>query len=214
MSMKHCTGNFQRLVAVVGIAFLLGGCVPALEEVKSAKDLQPNEVLLVGKVELVPRLQKFEQQNLKGIGTGKFKGHFGLIFAAQKPTYKKGSESGTTYKQMDNYALVEPGKTFYVRYPKGKPVYYLGGLIYLSSDGGSLDSLKLPGGLSYVPGKSARAIYLGTIRYYRDDYNAITKVRLINQVNEAVRDLRKETGGNIPVQVVKPHKFRMRALDF
>ena len=214
MSMFIYIKNVQRLAAIVGIGMLLGGCVPALEEVKSAKDLQPNEVLLVGKVELVPRLEKSEQQNLKGIGTGKFKDHFGLIFAAQKPTYKKGSESGTTYKQMDNYALVEPGKTFFVRYPKGKPVYYLGGVIYLSSDGGSLDYLKLPGGISYAPGKSARAIYLGTIRYYRDDYNAITKVGLVNQFNEAVRDLRKETGGNIPVQVVKPHKFRMRALDF
>jgi len=193
---------------------LVGGCVPALEEVKSAKDLQPNEVLLVGKVELVPKLEKVEQQNLKGIGTGKFKGHFGLIFAAQKPTYKKGSESGTTYKQMDNYALVEPGKTFFVRYPKGKPVYYLGGVIYLSLNGGSFDSLKLPGGISYTPGKNARAIYLGTIRYYRDDYNAITKVRLVDQFSDAVRDLRKETGGNIPVQAVKPREFKMRALDF
>lgn len=206
--------NVRRLLAIAGIGILLGGCVPALEEVKSAKDLQPNEVLLVGKVELIPKLEKFEQQNLKGIGTGKFKGHFGLIFAAQKPTYKKGSESGTTYKQMDNYALVEPGKTFFVRYPKGKPVYFLGGVIYLSSDGGALESIKLPGGISYVPGKNARAIYLGTIRYSRDDYNAIKKVRLVNQLNEAVRDLRKETGSNIPIQVVKPRKFRMRALDF
>ena len=206
--------KIQRLLAVAGIGLLLGGCVPALEEVKSAKDLQPNEVLLVGKVELVPKLEKVEQQNLKGIGTGKFKGHFGLIFASQKPTYKKGSESGTTYKQMDNYALVEPGKTFFVRYPKGKPVYYLGGVVYLSTSGGSFDNLKLPGGISYAPGTNARAIYLGTIRYYRDDYNAITKVRLVNQLSEAVRDLRKETGGHIPVQAVKPRKFRMRALDF
>lgn len=208
------TRNLRRLLTVVAIGLLLVGCVPALEEVKSAKDLQPNEVLLVGKVELVPKLEKFEQQNLKGIGTGKFKGRFGLIFAAQKPIYKKGSQSGTTYKQMDNYALVEPGKTFFVRYPKGKPIYYLGGVIYLSSDGGSLDAMKLPGGIKYAPRKNTRAIYLGTIRYYRDDYNAITKVRLINQLGQAKRALRKETGADMPIQVVKPRKFRMRALDF
>jgi len=212
--MKVYLRNFRRFLAVVGIGFLLGGCVPALEEVKSAKDLQPNEVLLVGKVELVPKLEKVEQQNLKGIGTGKFRDRFGLIFAAQKPTYKKGSQSGTTYKQMDNYALVEPGKTFFVRYPRGKPVYYLGGVIYLSSDGGSLDALKLPGGIKYLPRKNTRAIYLGTIRYFRDDYNAITKVQLIDQLVQAKRDLRKETGSNIPIQLVNPHKFKMRALDF
>lgn len=212
--MKFNFRNFRRLLAVAGIGLLLGGCVPALEEVKSAKDLKPNEILLVGKVELVPKLEKFEQQNLKGLGTGKFKGRFGLIFAEQKPSYKKGSQSGTTYKQMDNYALVEPGKTFFVRYPKGKPIYYLGGIIYLSSSGGSLDTMKLPGGIKYAPRKNARAIYLGTIRYYRDDYNAITKVRLVNQLGQAKRALQKETGANVPIQVGQPRQFKMRALDF
>ena len=206
----HC----RRLLGVVGIGLLLGGCVPELDEVKSAKDLQPGEILLVGKVELIPKLEKVEQQNLKGIGTSKFKGRFGLIFSAQKPTYKKGSQSGTTYKQMDNYALVEPGKTFFIRYPRGMPVYYLGGVIHLSSGGGSLDSMKLPGGIAYVPRKNARAIYLGTIRYNRDDYNAITKVRLVNQLGQAKRALRRETGTDIPIQVVQPRKFKMRALDF
>jgi hypothetical protein len=208
------TVNIRRLLVVAGVGIMLSGCVPALEEVKSAKDLQPNEILLVGKVELVPKLEKFEQQNLKGIGTGKFKGRFGLIFAEQKPAYEKGSQSGTTYKQMDNYALVEPGKTFFVRYPKGKPIYFLGGVIYLATNGGSLDTMKLPGGIKYTPRKNTRAIYLGTIRYYRDDYNAIKKVRLINQISQAKRALRKETGADMPVQVGKPRHFKMRALDF
>ena len=206
---------FRRLSEIVVIGLLLGGCVPELNEVKSAKDLQPNEILLVGKVELVPRLEKIEQQNLKGIGTGKFKGRVGVIFSSKKPAYKKGSQSGTTYKQMDNYALVEPGKTFFIRYPKGKRIYYLGGVIHLSIDGGSFDSIKLPGGLMYTPSKNVKAVYLGTIRYFRDDYNSITKVRLVNELSQAKRDLRKETGAsNIAVQPGKPRKFRMRALDF
>lgn len=204
--------NYLRITMLACVAVLLSACVPALDEMKGPGEAGPNEILLVGKVELVPKLEKGEQ-NLRGIGTGKFKNRFGLIFAEKKPTYKNGSESGTTYKQMDNYALVEPGKTFIVRYPKGKPIYYLGGLIYLSTSG-SIDTLKLPGGIRYIPGKNARAVYLGTIRYRRDDYNAITKVQLLNQAGQAKHDLRKTIGKDIPLQEVNPVRFKMRALDF
>jgi hypothetical protein len=211
--MNGVVRNCRRFFAVAGAGLLLGGCVSTLPEVKSLSDLNANEILLVGKVELIPRLETVEQQNLHGIGSGKLKNRIALGFAAQKPKYKD-KYTGTTYKQMDGYVSAEPGTTFFVRYPKGKPVYYLGGEIYLEVGSGGAAGIKIPGGLKYVPGKKARALYLGTIRYYRDDYNAITKVRLINQVSAAKRDMQKKFGRRIPIQVVKPAVFEARAFEY
>lgn len=211
--MNSVSRKFRRLAAVAGIGLLLGGCVPQLPELKSLNELQPNEILLVGKVELIPKLEAVEQQNLKGIGTGKFQNRIGLAFSATKPKYKDDT-TGTTYKQIDNYITAEPGKTFFVRYPKGQPILYLGGEIYLEAGSAGMDDIKIPGGLKYVPSRKAKAVYIGTIRYYRDDYNAITKVRLLNQISQARRDLRKKFGRSMPMKAVKPTTFKLRSFEY
>lgn len=139
-------------------------------------ELRPGEIVLVGKVELVPPLGKFEQQNLKTIGSGRFKNKISVTFSDKKPSMKKGSNEGTSYKEIDSYAGVKPGETFFLRRPRSKSIYYLGGIIHLASTRSGLDSMVLPGGLKLHPRKHSRAVYLGTIRYYRNDYNEITKV--------------------------------------
>lgn len=202
-------------VALFGLvaSLMAVSCVPTLPPISNINDLQPNEILLVGKIELVPKLEEYDQKGLKGIGTGRLKNRINIVFSSKKPTYKKNDREGTTRKQIDNYAGIKPGETFFLRYPKGKSVYYLGGIIYLASHRGSIETMQLPGGLKFKPGKRSKAIYLGTIRYYRDDYNAITNVKVINQISQANREFRKKLGARFKLKRVPAQSFKMRRIE-
>lgn len=210
------TGNTIRqwkLPLILAAALNFSACVPTMPPLTHVSELQPGEIVLVGKVELVPPLGKYEQQNLKGIGSGRFKNKISVTFSDKKPSMKKGGNEGTSYKEIDNYAGVKPGETFFLRRPRSKSIYYLGGIIHLASSPSGMDTMVLPGGLKLHPRKNSRAVYLGTIRYYRNDYNEITKVRVIDERKTANREFRRKLGANFNVDRVKVSSFKMRPLQ-
>ena len=67
-----------------------------------------------------------------------------------------------------------------------------------------VDRLILPGGLKYEVQPSDRAIYIGTLRYHRDDYNAITKVDLLDEFDKAKKAFVKQHGATVKLRRVKP----------
>jgi hypothetical protein len=192
------------------VATLLSGCVASLPPIRHVSELKPDEVLLVGKIELVPALAADEQQ-LRGIGSGRMKNKISIVFSENKPVYKD-KHQGTDYKQMDNYAGITPGQTFFLRHPRKKALHYLGGIIYLSIGNQGAETMSLPGGLKYRIQPGSKYIYLGTIRYHRDVYNAITDVQLVDESKSANNDFRTKLGGKGRLEKVRAEPFKMRPI--
>lgn len=87
------------------------------------------------------------------------------------------------YKYQRNYIAAPLGKTFYVTF-ESKPFYYLRGVIVMGggvllkpieSDSGDI---VLPAGVKIDVHPGDKAVYIGTIRYERDDFFSITKVSI------------------------------------
>jgi hypothetical protein len=69
---------------------------------------------------------------------------------------------------------------------------------YFLSDMG-VDTIQLPGGFVTATHPSAQVVYVGTIRYTRDDFLAITNVRVLDRFNQAAAEARQRYGSNITV---------------
>ena len=201
-----------QFLFVLATILNFSACVPSMPPLPHISELQSGEIVLISKIELVPPLAKFEQQNLKTIGSGRLKDKISIMFSDQRPNIKKSSNASTSHKDIDNYAGIKPGETFVLRRPRSKFIHYLGGIIYLASTRSGLETMILPGGLKIHLQKNSKAIYLGTIRYYRDEYNEITKVRIIDERKAANREFRRNLGAKFNIDRVKISSFKMRPL--
>lgn len=197
------TARLRKLIPVFAlIAFSLCLQDAAGKQLKSLNHLGKDEIVLVGRVELVPPLEDFEQ-NLKTIGSKRYKNvaHFIIgekVVDAENP------------KLRDNkYAdRVQLGQDFYIRRKRNDTLFYSGSMILTQSvmvgsgrrAGGFMERIVLPGGLQYAIRESDRAIYIGTIRYHRDDYNAITKIDLLNDFEKANKAFIKQFGNGVKLR--------------
>ena len=204
---------------LLGIMAILSGCVTPMPEMKSISELQAGEIVLVGKIEIDPPLNKYDQQGLKTLGSGKFKGKVQIVFDEKQP-----DPENPKPHYSNHIAQVPLGKTFFLRRKGSGDVYYVGGYILTDSQASysgymgrnttfSVATINIPGGLKYHTDNKTRALYIGTIRYYRDDYNAITKVSVLNHYKSANRDFRRKTGARFNLRRVKTSRFKMRTLD-
>ena len=209
------------LVGLIAITALSGlsGCVSEMAAVNSAGELGPDDIAIVGKIEIVPPLDKFDQSGLKTLGSGKFKGKVQIVFDTKKP-----DPENPKPEYSDNIAQVPLGDVFVLRHRKAPATYYLGGYILTESQASysgyqgrnasiSVGTILVPGGLKFHTANKTKALYIGTIRYYRDDYNTITKIRVINQYKSANREFRQRTGAKINLQQVKTTRFKMKPLN-
>jgi hypothetical protein len=212
----------QKIItgSVIGAAaLLLNACVSEMAAVNSAAELGPNDIAIVGKIEIVPPLDKYDQSGLKTLGSGKFKNKVQIVFDTKKP-----DPDNPKPEYSDNIAQVPLGEMFVLRHRKAPATYYLGGYILTESQATysgyqgrnatiNVGTILVPGGIKYHTNNKTNALYIGTIRYYRDDYNAITKVRVINQYKAANREFRKRTGAKFNLKRVKTTGFKMKLLN-
>ena len=71
-----------------------------------------------------------------------------------------------------------------------------------------MERLILPGGLKYDIRDSDKAIYIGTIRYYRDDYNAITKIDFLNDFEKANQAFIDRFGNGVKLRQLRPSAIK------
>lgn len=197
----------HRTVAFVVAATLsLCSYVAFGKILKNIKSLDKDEVVLVGRIELVPPLEEFEQ-NLKTLGSKRYKNAAMFVIGervvdVQNPGLRDG-------KYADGVKL---GEDFYLRRKRGDTLIYSGSIILTQSAlvghgrraSVDMERLILPGGLEYAIQASDKAVYIGTLRYHRDDYNAITKVDLVDEFDKANKAFIKEHGTSVKLRRVKP----------
>jgi hypothetical protein len=204
----------QRIVVAAAAAVLavsMAGCKGNAEKPTSRADkeqakreaqlqklrtLKDGEIYVVGRIELIPKLSK-EEQNLKTLGSGRLANKAHVFFSDQFVDIRE--ESFGVLKHIAEVPLYED---FIIKRRKGDTLYFSGANIWLESSAsysGHMNKqttihtgkLHLPGDMVYKLKPGDKAVYVGTIRYQRDAYNAITKVSYVNEFAGANAMFRK-----------------------
>ena len=163
----------------------LAGCVlPSAMESASSVGKSGSSVVIVGKIEIVPPLDvKYEQRtHWNVIGDDAI---LNKIVMATGTDPEPVDIDNLVLSQWQNAIEAELGKTFYLT-GKRQRTYLKGAMVNL--DVLNQERLWFPGGLYYDIPKDADAVYLGTLRYTRGDFNEIKKVELINEYKSASKE--------------------------
>ena len=196
--------------ALVAAAFLvLAGCGPMPERpVTSLSEIGAGSVVMVGRLELQPPLRPNEQQIRPGtfdpFGVGDTMRDHGFVWfsrAADTPAEK--GEFVTNPKL---------GELYFLRLPKSTP-YMVGGYILAqyvmkmtSPRTVAVDDarIEIPGGLRYDIRADDKAIYVGTLRLHRDEFNEVTKMVVVDEYGAAAAEFKKRFGSGTELRRAIP----------
>jgi hypothetical protein len=156
-----------------------------------------SEVVVIGKIELVPPINpELEQRRYWNVlGEERMLTHLLMATGAESRPIETGEFDGSDFQ---NSLEVEWGKPFMVKAPRQR-TFLNGGVTYL--DVRYHERLWFPGGYYFDVPNGATAIYIGTLRYHRNDFNTVTKVEVIDERQDVAVAL-KTTGG--PSLQVRP----------
>ena len=171
------------------VALALAGCAPAPRApVDSQEAVATGDTIVVGRVELVPPLRKGEQR-LHGVGSGRYEN---TIFLLTDERLRK-LPPDPALSDFAGRIEATLGSIFYVR-SSDRPFYILGGVLFLEI-GSGMSRARFPGGLKVALKAGERAVYIGTLRYHRDEFFEITSVVVVDEYAAANAEFRKKFGG-------------------
>ena len=186
------------LYSVVLALVLLQGCSIGgkfLQEAKSFKSVNKDEVIIVGRISITPKLGK-DEQDLDAPGVIDVMGYAeknknrSMIQFNSRPV-------ATGYKYVINPKL---GKVFFFKVPRNMKYIVDGSILAEFSRYGNTGEILLPTGFKVNIKPSDKAVYIGDIKYTRDDFNSITKVRLKNNYRKALKQFRKKFGKKVKLR--------------
>ena len=213
----------HQILMLAVIALLLNGCMIGgkfLEEAKDIQSLKNDEVILVGEIQLRPKIRKDEQQiNFNSVDVLDIKSKYmnrAILTVDAIPNPKEGA-----YQIMLNPELEQ---TFFIKVPKDKKYLVKGqimlqfvnrvtGMVY--SGGQWMRTMEtdkseiiLPGNYQLDIRPNDKAVYIGTLRYNRDAFNSITSVKVYNNYKQAAKEFAQRfgTGKVLRQAFVKPVK--------
>jgi len=185
----------RRLPVLLAIAALGSLAVAgARKPVDRLSKLGPGEVVVVGRVELVPALNEHEQR-LRGIGTGKFENKMFLVIDSEYRELTEEPDRGDFKGRID----ATLGEDFSVS-SSAEPFYVIAGMMYLSLGHGAPDQAYFPGGLKAGIEPGDKAVYIGTIRYHRDEFFEISKVEIVDDYERARAEFVERFGDEHPLK--------------
>jgi hypothetical protein len=169
-------------------ALALSACPATRAPLTSIDSLGRDEVVLVGKVEMVPPLRKGEQR-IRGVVGAKFENTIHLLMdEKQRPM-----PDDPRFADFSGRIEAPIGEAFFVR-SKAAPSYVLGGVLFLEAVGSSQQRIYFPGGFQVAAKPGDRAIYVGTLRYHRDEFFEITRVTVVDEYREASAEFEAKFG--------------------
>jgi hypothetical protein len=169
------------------------------------------EVYVVGRIDIIPPLSDAEQE-LRTITSDRLKNRGYVLLSDQFIDMDKlGMGSGR------HAVLVDMNKHFVVKRKRFQDMHYSGALILMKSTAThsgymgrtttiNTGQLRLPGKTIYKIRPEDKAVYIGTLRYNRDDYNAIKRVQHVDEYNEALKAFQALHGSKIALRRVKPEQ--------
>ena len=178
----------KRALALL-LASALAACAPAPRpSLDSIQSLSAGELVLVGRVELVPPLRKGEQR-VRGMVIGDVENKM-LLLADERLRPLPQDPKIADYSGRIEAPL---GRVFFVRSP-AEPFYILGGVLFLEVGGSSAERVYFPGGLRVAAQPGDRALYIGTLRYHRDEFFEISRITVVDEYAEASAEFAKRFG--------------------
>ncbi len=185
------TSGYIRLSLIVLVLVAAAGCMGSPRPpVDSFDEVGDNEVLIVGRVELVPPLEKGEQKLRNMIGTGMVRNKLLLLTAEQWRRLE--NEPGRSDHKERIEAVFD--QTFFVVSRK-KSFYILTGELWLDA----ADKVYFPGGLKINIRPTDKAVYIGTLRYHRNEFFHFPQYGVIDDYEQAQAEFRKKFGARYPL---------------
>ncbi|AAZ97022.1 hypothetical protein Tbd_1069 [Thiobacillus denitrificans ATCC 25259] len=156
---------------------------------------EASEVIVIGKIELVPPINgEFEQRRYWNVfGEERMLNHVLMATGAKNRPVDASAFAGSDFRDS---LEAEWGVPFIVKAPRQR-TFLNGAVTYL--DVREQDRLWFPGGYYFDVPEGARAVYIGTLRYHRNDFNRITKVEVVDERRDIAAALK--TAGGAPLQV-------------
>ncbi len=160
--------RFTVALTLVMTLLLLLGCRRGARRVASASELQQDEVLLVGRVELEPPLAPGEQI----VGRSREKDMIYLLLGDEW----RGLRTPLRASDHRGHIVMRLGELYTVAVP-ARDRYVLGATIWMVFPS---ERVYLPAGLRIPIRSGDRALYIGTLHYCRDRFFNITHALLID----------------------------------
>lgn len=177
-------GSLLLILATLALA----GCA-GLTELGSADAIGRSEVVLMGRIELDPPLTPGEQR-LTGIGTGRYRNRLAVVIGER---YREVRDLGLS--DLGDVAVVDIGSDFAIKVPRRDTLIFSGASVLMDIESsGRVVYLYLPGGVQFRTRADDGILYLGTLRFHRDDYNDITSVDVADDYPGAAQAFRKKFG--------------------
>lgn len=198
-------------IACLGLALValaVAGCGTVYTEPKSSRELTPDTVVIVGRIELVPPLRTGEQDlkmgtfdpmDTKGALTNR-----AVLYLSNSPSMRREPTMEALNPELE--------KTFFFGVPKDKR-YMVHGMVLMQHRVTAVsrrqvstesNELLIPAPLEFDIRPGDRAIYIGTWRLHRDEFNEVTKAQLLDQYSVAATEFRKRFGREIPLRKALP----------
>lgn len=192
--------NLLRNCLLLTGSFILAACMSLGKvNVDSLTEVKSDEIIIVGKIVMAPKLREDEQNFPSNVlGTGRW---MNKMFIAIDNKVIDMDDLG--FGSGDHFGEAELGKTFFIKSKRAEALYFTGGIVMLGDGSNTITQKHFPGGLKYSLNSADKAIYVGTIKYHRDEFNAITKVELLNEYRKASREFSKKFGNKIKLAKVK-----------
>ncbi len=179
---------------LIALPLLLAACwgkgIPHAED---WGDVPDDRALAVFKVRLTPPLTRDEQ--VLNPYVGRFRNAAQIYFDDEHASRVPMVDA----KRSKQMSLVRLGELVFVPLPR-RPTHLAMGVIYTSLGYGPADTYGLPGGLRLELAPDDRAVYLGTVEYQRDEFNVVTKGRVLDESAEAEAAYRALFGDAVPLR--------------
>lgn len=160
-----------------------------------ASDLRAGdgEVVVIGKVELVPPLERGEQKtHWNVVGEKRL---LQRVWLSTGGEYRPVKTARVDVADFQGSLEAQWGVPFMVKAPRQR-TWLNGGLAHL--DVMDQERLWFPGGLYFDVPPGATAVYIGTLRFHRNDFNVITRVEVVDERKDVATVLK---AGAAPAEV-------------
>ncbi len=183
---RESLAGWNRFAGVL-LLMAMSGCTATRPAVDDVSMVGAQEVIVVGRIELTPSLTDADQI-LKGMGSGRYKNKVFVITDEEWQVRQEPLGPG------DDFFEATLGQNFYIK-GSNKPFYFLTGVIYTEVwSNGSMRNVNLPGGVKIELRSNDKAVYVGTIRYTRNEYFDITRAEVDDDYDSANAAFKKKFG--------------------
>jgi hypothetical protein len=203
--------RFALMLPAIALGGLAAGCATIHPEVQQLRELGDDSVMLVGRIELLPTLRP-EELDLKmtsfgdwdPMGGKKLIQNRAILYLADRPDVPRAPTRSVTNPPLE--------QLFFMRIPK-RDRFLAHAMVFLKhrvrvtgpkTADVDTNELWLPLRLELDIRPGDRALYVGTWRARRDEFNEVSSVQVIDQYPAALAEMRKRFGSDAVLRKALP----------